>query len=88
MQLNIRVFTVEIMNGLNAANRTGFTADQQRFGGGHIALTGNAIQQIAFGDPGDVYKRQVLTDITNNPKVAKREFYRTVVQKQTFASVC
>ena len=50
MQLDIRVFTIEIMNRLNAADGTGFSADQQRFGGRHIAFTGDTVQQIAQVD--------------------------------------
>ena len=45
MQLDIRIFAIEIMNRLNTANCAGFAADQQGFGGGHIAFTGDTVQQ-------------------------------------------
>ncbi|MNT19671.1 hypothetical protein D3C72_1549390 [compost metagenome] len=40
------------MNRLNAADGAGLAANQQGFGGRHIALAGDSVQQIAFGDTG------------------------------------
>src|SRR5690606_1198954 len=52
VRLHVRVFAIEIVDRLNAANGARFTADQQGFGGRHVALAGDAVQQIAFGDTG------------------------------------
>src|SRR5690606_26361500 len=70
VSLNIRVFTIQIMDGLDTSDGARFTANQQRFGGRHVAFTGDPIQQIAFSDTGG----------GENNVVAARHF----IQRQDF----
>ncbi|MFS6887086.1 hypothetical protein, partial [Klebsiella pneumoniae] len=66
-----------------------FMAAKWFWGWGGLCWGGYIFRLGVLGQPGGPFSDSaVLTDITSNPKVAKREFYRTVDQKQTFASVC